>query len=1050
MFRSWLLALPIVATDPAQAQSVFTGNKAKSEDDGMTLQVLKSTERKDRVIDMAAVAIQQEAIARIEELAKNPIHKGKEADLLFQLGIARLEAASIQFRIAHERAHRLGNELNLKTYNDEMAKAIEVLTRFMNSYKKDPRFPEALFLRGTAYQEIKKIDLAEKDFIELIKRFPEVPQTSSAYMSLADFAVEEKNHKLALEYLKPMEKRPQDAHYPFALYKLAWAHFNLDNVRTALDYLGKHIKFYDDIFKKHGELQASEMAIRENSLKDVALFFFEGIQKEMPGFSIQNSFKEFEKYAGTNPSDPMVIRFTALLRARNDARELEQWSEQVFKSHYAPQTRLASLNILFENQHNRRLYSEMGANMARIRSVISSNPELENSESGLELKRIVDASAKDLHKAIQENKRSPLVMKLVGTLEDIYDMLRLLAVQDRSDSVRSFFNLAETYFELGHFGRATEFYVKALNERKLVEKKRKKIDSEEELVTEKALFLRALASRFKELEGKVIPKELKTSALNAASTPKELPAKFSEWSAWIETALKSYKLEKDELLIVRRYEWEAQRTRYAAGQVDSVLGEFARELAKATRLDDIQEPKLALWIDTLVKSEDWASLHELTKKWNRQSLASQTLGTKVKDLESDSFIKQMEKDFADGQEDVVLGKAEECRRSYKEDTQKVLKCQILAAEILAKRKDYKGLLKELNQFRNIEDAKLKARIADLKEEALYAQQEYESLLELFLEEYSSQSKEDTMKVFEATLLVQRPSAYRKTLAHSEYCKNAAEQCRLLRALLELQGEESGFKMSFDDIFKAHKPYRSIYSLASVSSFKSSLVDRMKVMRNAFSTWEAIDPKVYWSVLPLMEAWLETELNTNRELLKRNYPLKSSDPNTLATRFSRVKDFESSLELLSKSVPFSVMKSKILKGAQNSLRDVIAEMKSAFPEESAQFVPALEKKSEALGSQFHEASSEDIADLRRRLEKIAPQIIEADAQKVFKDLKEGRWVAAKMLQDEFRRKGTLSAAADAWLNGHIFLMLNSIVEADVFVAQAEELLQKRLLTKGDIR
>jgi len=740
---------------PALANSVFTGNKSKSEEDGMKLQVVKSSERKDRVIDMAAVAIQREAIARIESLVNNPIHKNKEADLLFQLSIARLESASIQFRIAHEKAHRSGKDLDLKGYNDEMSKAIVVLSRFMGSYPKDPRFPEVLFLRGTAYDENKKIDLAKKDFIALIKRFPEVPQTSSAYMRLAEFAVDDKDHKLAIEYLNPMEKRVEDPHYPFALYKLAWGHFNMNHIRTAMDYLGKHIGFYDSIFKNHGELQASEMAIRENTLKDVALFYFEGLQKDQTGFSVNRAFKEFEVYAGINPTDPMVVRFTGLLRARNIESELEQWSDLVFKSAYSPNTRLASLNILFENQHNRREYSEMGKNMDRIRQVISSNPALETSDAGRELKGIVDASAKDLHKAIQENKKSQLVMKLVASLESIYDMVRLLSVQDRSDSVKSYYNIAETYFELGNYTKATTFYTKAYNERKLVDEKKAKKESKEELISDKALFMRALASRFKELQdGKIIPKDVKTASLSSTpvvqkSTPKK-EGQFDEWLIWIAQAHASFKLDKDELLIVRRYEWEAQRTRYSNGEVSAVVAEFGIELEKATKVDDIQEPKLALWIDTLVKSEAWTPLHALTKKWNRSSLSSEVLSSRVKDLESDSYIKQMEKDFASGQEQLVLDKADECSNAYKKEEAKVLKCQILAAEILAKRKDYKSLLKAISKIDHIEDAKLKARILDLKEEALFAQQEYDKLLNLFLEESGTNDK-----IFESTLLFKK-------------------------------------------------------------------------------------------------------------------------------------------------------------------------------------------------------------------------------------------------------------------------------------------------------
>ena len=44
-----------------------------------------------------------------------------------------------------------------------------------------------------------------------------------------DFAMDENNHALAVSYFEPVEKFPEDPHYPFALYRLAWSHYNLKN-----------------------------------------------------------------------------------------------------------------------------------------------------------------------------------------------------------------------------------------------------------------------------------------------------------------------------------------------------------------------------------------------------------------------------------------------------------------------------------------------------------------------------------------------------------------------------------------------------------------------------------------------------------------------------------------------------------------------------------------------------------------------------------------------------------------------------------------------------
>ena len=71
--------------------------------------------------------------------------------------------------------------------------------------------------------------------------FPELEETSPAYLSLAEFAINANNHPLAITYLKELEKRPEDPHYPFALYKLAWSYYNIKDTAHAMSYAERQI-----------------------------------------------------------------------------------------------------------------------------------------------------------------------------------------------------------------------------------------------------------------------------------------------------------------------------------------------------------------------------------------------------------------------------------------------------------------------------------------------------------------------------------------------------------------------------------------------------------------------------------------------------------------------------------------------------------------------------------------------------------------------------------------------------------------------------------------
>lgn len=1020
-----LMSMPSFASD------------SKLVNDDLKIETIKSTERKDRVVDMAAVGLQKEAIARIESLINNPIHKNKEADLLFQLGIARLEAASIQFRIAHEKAHRSGAQLNLDGYYAEMGKSIEVLSRLINVYPKDPRYPEILYLRGNAYDESKKKDLAKKDYNELVKKYPEIAQSNPASMRLAEFAVEEDNHQLAIQHLKTIEKRTNDPLYPFAIYKMAWAYFNLTQIPEAMKYLGIHISYYDDLFKKNNGLPSSETAIRENTLKDISLFYFEGLQKNISGYSLQRAFDAFENNAGISATDSIVIKFTGLLRARNFDDELKLWLQLIQKSEYSPSTKLSCYNTLFENQQNRRQYFSLGFYIETIKSLIINHPELEKSDSAKELKQIVDASSKDIHKIIQENKKSNKTNELMIVLEDIYAMARLLSNEDVENQIRVDYNLAETYFELKNYTKATQFYWNAFRISQGLKNKSK------DLVSEKELFMRATSSRFKELETSgIVPKEIKAVSLNK-NILKPFQPMLVEWISNLKFAQDNFKLNHEEQLVIRRYAWESQRIRYSLGDVNNVINEFQGEFEKLQKPDEIHESKISLWMDTLTASEDWINLNLISKRFNSVNFKSSALAAQVKNVEGDSWIKLIEADKTSGNDQLVLEKTKTCQKEFSSDLDKIHKCKVLAIEIYSKQNKHQEVLEEINSITNLKDKNIMERLLFLKEKSYIALAKFDELLNDLIQS-NDQSRKNLKKVFETALFVQTPKAYKTVLQQKEFCKTLIEQCRLLKALLYLNDTNESFKISFDEIFKAHKLYRSVYSIATVNSFKTSLSDRMKVLRNAFSTWKDLDSFAHWSILPVLDSWLIEELNTNRNLLRSNYPLNASNPHSLTLRLTRVQDFETSMTVLSKSLPYSHLKTSLLKGVQLSLNDLIDDLNKSFPVESKEFVPALRKKSESLSNDVMVAGPEKISELEARLDILAQQAMEEDVKFAAKNLKEERWVLAKYLQDRIKTKNKLS---ESWMNAKFFFKLKAYHEAEALIEQAEALAQPLLASKG---
>ena len=116
-------------------------------------------------------------------------------------------------------------------------------------------------------------------------------------MSLADFAVEANDHASAITYLKEVEKRPEDPHYPFALYKMAWSYYNLKAIPESLSYAERQIGYYNDRAKRTETnfTSDSDAALRENTLLDVAVFYFEGYEENLKPYALDNALDYFKK-----------------------------------------------------------------------------------------------------------------------------------------------------------------------------------------------------------------------------------------------------------------------------------------------------------------------------------------------------------------------------------------------------------------------------------------------------------------------------------------------------------------------------------------------------------------------------------------------------------------------------------------------------------------------------------------------------------------------------------------------------------------------------------
>jgi len=246
-----------------------------------------------------------------------------------------------------------------------MNQGIHTLTVLIDKYPSYQEIAHAYFLRGKGYEEIENKVAAAKDYNFLVTKFPLAEETTPAYMSLAEFAIDANEHAKAISYLKEVEKKPEDNHYPFALYKMAWAYYNLKDIPMSLKYAEKQIHYYNDIEKSESEasgtnLSTSDNALKENTLLDSAVFYFEGYEQNPDQYSDAKAFAYFRNLDKGPTLGKILLRYSKLLRAHSHDHDLVVWKDLILTAELSGDLKSGeTLEIVlntYDHLLNRRVY----------------------------------------------------------------------------------------------------------------------------------------------------------------------------------------------------------------------------------------------------------------------------------------------------------------------------------------------------------------------------------------------------------------------------------------------------------------------------------------------------------------------------------------------------------------------------------------------------------------------------------------------------------------------------------------------------------------------
>ncbi len=143
------------------------------------------------------------------------------------------------------REARQGQRNAQNALNEARQQTIRTYAVLVNDHPNYGRMDEVLFSLAFGLEEIQEHDRARDVYHRLIKSYPQSRFIPHAYLSFAEFFFNQDEMQAALRFYEKVTEFPpeQNPIYGYAVYKSAWAHYNRENFRGALQAFVETIEF---------------------------------------------------------------------------------------------------------------------------------------------------------------------------------------------------------------------------------------------------------------------------------------------------------------------------------------------------------------------------------------------------------------------------------------------------------------------------------------------------------------------------------------------------------------------------------------------------------------------------------------------------------------------------------------------------------------------------------------------------------------------------------------------------------------------------------------
>ena len=854
----------------------------------------------DRKVDQAALEAQSSAIKKLSKITEKYKNTDSEIQLILRLADFYKESASIEFRIAYGKAQGKNTHAGIALYQTFLKSEIKALDRYIQIGKNDSKIDYGLFLRGKAYEELDDVPHSKLDYLRLVKNYPESSYLDSAYMSLAGFAINANAHLEAISYLNFVIKHPNSKQYPFALYKAAWSHFNLNDIPSAVSNIQKQVEYFHFIQGKN-RLSASDQSILEKSLLDSVLFFTEGIQKNIQDYTVLSELKFIGSLEPSTFKGTMYVRLAKLLRSKrmdSDLLQLEQYLSQ--EEGKLPET-LEVVMILFEHEMNQQKFQDATHVLKSVRQhCILTERKLIQSEPYQNARKSLTDAADRTQKQIIGSKNTASTTLPLNTLSAIYQALCEILPEKDPRISKTHSNLGEILFKIKEYEGATQEYLWLLsNWNKSNQLKRSEVQ------------LKAIASRYEVFRNtNLIPKEIHPIPLDSSEgLGEKLDIKALEWVHWIDSlADDSDSLSQENAISLQNFEFEANRMIYLRIGTQTAVNRLS-QFAQDNPTSKFAIPSAKLVLDTLIKSSNWEQTVKLTTrllkiKWTDASFVAQ-----LKMLAIDSSYQMAEASFKAGKFSEAISQAKALQKRFPDNVRsqnaKLLTAQsYLAVQDKASAQIYfSELIQGKSSSGKVDESLIETALlnrAELSNEAYDFKQailDYEAYLKLH-------QKNPDSKIIQSIYAKLYFLKWTEGQVNFNCTQNEElqAQCEKYKSLTLLQQDPDKFSITekekdrYSSLEKNGFKENRAYWAAVLLKFDKTLDlnNQLSFLRTLSKGWSHLDPLVEIATLPILVSIIPDALSQARANLSVEVPLKKASPQAINRRAEWIKVFENTV------------------------------------------------------------------------------------------------------------------------------------------------------------